>query len=245
MDHAEELARRASSFGSQASAYAEYRPDYPVALIEWGLAPVASDDPQRVLDLAAGTGKLTEGLLRLGLDVVAVEPDAAMLAELTSRYPDVDARHGAAESIPLPDANVDAVFVGQAMHWFDLDRALPEIDRVLRPGGILVAAWNTYDNRVPWMAEFSVLTHADHQGAPPLPLESLGVPEQAAFPHSVRHTAESLVNSVATQSYMLVSPPEVRDATLGGIRDFLLGNPATATGEFDVPMKTIGIRVRP
>jgi SAM-dependent methyltransferase len=242
VDH-EEHARRASSFGSQASAYAEFRPDYPVAMIEWGLAPLGSDATPYVLDLAAGTGKLTEGLLRLGLDVIAVEPDLAMLAELTSRFPGADAKPGTAEAIPLPDAAVDAVFVGQAMHWFDLDRALPEMGRVLRPGGVVLGAWNSYDDTVPWVARFCALTHSE-QGAPPIRLESFGTVEEASFPHSARHTAESLVNTVGTQSSMLVSPPQVRDAALGEVRDFLLANPVTAIGEFDVPMRTVAIRVR-
>src|SRR5436305_7874146 len=140
-----EWARRASSFGAQAADYDEHRPDYPLAALEWSLAPVGSAGP-RVLDLGAGTGKLTGGLLALGLlDVLAVEPDAEMLGELTRRFPEVDARPGSAEDIPLPDDSVDAVLAGQAMHWFDLARALPEITRVLRPGGVLAGLWNRPD----------------------------------------------------------------------------------------------------
>jgi SAM-dependent methyltransferase len=247
VDHVEEHTRRASSFGSQADAYARYRPDYPVALLEWGLAPLEAAGTARVLDLAAGTGKLTEGLLRLGLDVIAVEPDTAMLTELTSRYPDVTAKPGAAEAIPLDDAAVDAVFVGQALHWFDLDRALPEIARVLRPGGVFVAAWNTYDDTVPWVAEFCALsdsvmrTRANNQ---PFDLGPLGAVEEATFPHHTRQSADSLVNTVGTQSHMLVSPPDVRDVVLARIRAYLLATPETAHGEFDVPMRTLGLRVR-
>ena len=102
MDH-EEHARRASSFGSQAAAYAEHRPDYPADLLAWALEPLRGTGRLRVLDIGAGTGKLTGGLLGQGVDVVAVEPDPAMLAELTSRFPDVDAMPGNAEEIPLPD----------------------------------------------------------------------------------------------------------------------------------------------
>jgi len=145
MDH-EEQARRASSFGSQAAAYAQYRPDYPADLLSWALAPLRGTGRLRVVDIGAGTGKLTGGLLGQDVDVVAVEPDPAMLAELTSRFPDVAAMSGTAEEIPLPDSSVHAAFAGQALHWFDLDRALPEIGRVLRPGGFLVAMWNSYDD---------------------------------------------------------------------------------------------------
>ena len=145
-------ARRASSFGATAAEYAEHRPDYPAAGIRWALEPVGEPAGLRVLDLAAGTGKLTAGLLALGVDVVAaVEPDDEMRAELTRQLPGVRALPGTAEEIPLPDGAVDAVLVGQAMHWFDLDRAFPEIARVLRPGGVLAGLWNADDRSVAWV----------------------------------------------------------------------------------------------
>jgi SAM-dependent methyltransferase len=242
-------ARRASSFGSQAAAYAEFRPDYPVALLEWGLAAVRDAPNLRVLDIGAGTGKLTAGLHALGVRVVAVEPDPAMLAELRATLPDVAALPGTAESIPLADASVDAVFVGQALHWFDLDRALPEIGRVLRPGGSLVAAWNTYDDRVPWVARMCSVTDAVsrsvHIRAPKPPLDDFGAVDEAEFPHQARRTVDSMLSTVATQSSMIVSTPEERDQKLAQLREFLLADPATAHGEFTVPIMTQGVRVTP
>src|ERR1700712_5111112 len=117
-----ELDARRLSFGSAAAAYAAHRPDYPDAAIEWSLAPAPGHD---VLDLGAGTGKLTASLAgRPGAHVVAVEPDPEMLAQLRHALPDVDARAGSAEEIPLPDASVDAVLIGQAWHWMDPERAL-------------------------------------------------------------------------------------------------------------------------
>ena len=255
MDHeppytAEEHARRASSFGAQAAAYAAYRPTYPAALIEWGLAPVRDTDAPRVLDLAAGTGKLTEGLLAQGVDVVAVEPDPAMLAELTGRFPHVTTHRGTAERIPLPDASVDAVFVGQALHWFDLTAAVPEIRRVLRPGGALVPVWNAFDDRVPWVAELCVLTgtvawSANEQEVtkPPAELLELGEVATTVVAHRLHRTVDSLVNMVATQSNMLTSTPERRATTLDRLREFLRAEPATAAGEFDVPLVAFGMRV--
>src|SRR5690348_6638971 len=113
---------RARSFGSVAAAYAEHRPGYPAAALDWALAPAAGSASgtggRTLLDLGAGTGKLTAALLGRGA-VIAVEPDPAMLAELRRRLPDVDAREGSAESIPLPTGSVDTVLVGQAWHWFD------------------------------------------------------------------------------------------------------------------------------
>ena len=117
--------------------------------MRWALEPAPGP---RVLDLGAGTGKLTATLVALGADVIAVEPDPAMLAELRRALPAVRALPGSAEAIPLPDASVDAVLAGNAMHWFDMDVAGPEIARVLAPGGILAGLWNVMDDRVDWVA---------------------------------------------------------------------------------------------
>jgi SAM-dependent methyltransferase len=255
MDHESDVrARRASSFGSQAATYALYRPDYPVALLDWGLTDVRDAADLRVLDLGAGTGKLTGGLVELGIDTVAVEPDPAMLAQLTELFPGVTALAGSAETIPLPDASVHAVFVGQALHWFDLDRALPEIGRVLRPGGSLIAAWNTNDGRVPWVAELSELAGTESwQGEKPDDLDNefgsalgrFGTLTRETFPHQMVRTVDSLVNSIGTHSAMLVATPEQREARLGPVRRYLLANPLTAQGEFAVPMVTMAMKITP
>ncbi len=105
-----------------------------------------------MLDLGAGTGELTSALLAAGADVAAVEPDPAMLAELRRALPRVRAVPGSAEEIPLPDGSVDAVLAGNAMHWFDMTVAGPEIARVLAPGGILAGLWNVMDDAVAWVA---------------------------------------------------------------------------------------------
>ena len=153
MTDADEWLRRRSSFGSVAAAYAEHRPGYPAAAVRWCVAPVGRDiGSLRVLDLGAGTGKLTALLAGLGADVTAVEPDPAMLEELRRGLPSVRTLDGSAERIPLADASVDAVLCGQSMHWFDMSAALPEIARVLAPGGTLAGLWNSDDDRVPWVA---------------------------------------------------------------------------------------------
>ena len=109
-----------SSFGAAAVAYAEHRPDYAQDAVRWALKPAPG---LRILDLGAGTGKLTATLLALGADVTVVEPDLEMLAQLRGALPTVPALPGSAEAIPLPDASVDAVLSGNAMHWFDMDVA--------------------------------------------------------------------------------------------------------------------------
>src|SRR6266542_1848492 len=130
---------QASSFGPAAVAYAEHRPDYAPAAVRWALEFAPGP---RVLDLGAGTGKLTGTLVALGADVIAVEPDPAMLTELRRALPAVRALPGSAEAIPLPDASVDAVLAGNALHWFDMAVAGPEIARVLAPGCVLAGLWH-------------------------------------------------------------------------------------------------------
>jgi SAM-dependent methyltransferase len=137
------------SFGAAATAYAEHRPDYAQTAVRWALERAPGS---RVLDLGAGTGKLTATLVSLGAEVIAVEPDPAMLTELRRALPTVRALPGSAEAVPLPDASVDAVLAGNAMHWFVMNVAGPEIARVLEPGGILAGLWNVFDNRVDWVA---------------------------------------------------------------------------------------------
>jgi SAM-dependent methyltransferase len=249
-------AQRASSFGAEAAAYAEHRPDYPAAALRWALEASAIA-PEKVLDLAAGTGKLTAGLLELGLEVIAVEPDAEMLAELSRTLPSVTALEGHAERIPLPDASVDAVFVGQAFHWFDPQPALTEIGRVLKPGGVLTALWNRDDDSVPWVAELAALgrTVAVRPETAAISTKVSNTdPEFPAhpaftgfaretFPHAHRRTAESLIATVNTHSYLLVAGEEEAKGIRQELAEFLAARPETASGEFDLPLKTITVRL--
>jgi SAM-dependent methyltransferase len=131
------------SFESVADAYERSRPGYAPDGVAW----IAERLPfGRVLDLAAGTGKLTRQLVASGADVVAVEPGDEMRGVLQRVVPGVQALAGSAEAIPLPAASVDAITVGQAFHWFHPDEALPEMHRVLRPGGGIALLWNEWDD---------------------------------------------------------------------------------------------------
>ena len=247
-----------SSFGTAAAAYARHRPDYAQDAVRWALAPAPG---RRVLDLGAGTGKLTATLVAVGADVVAVEPDPAMRAELRVALPGVDALPGSAESIPLPNGSVDAVLAGHAMHWFDMAVAGPEIARVLRPGGVLAGLWNVVDDRVAWVRGLAEVGGSAALGARDLVSswraatgglhlsgdgdERFGSAEQAEFSHEQRHTAVSLTAKIATHAGLLVMPADERERTIGRIRDFLTSTPATANGEFVLPMSTGVLRVRP
>ncbi|MFD1149531.1 class I SAM-dependent methyltransferase [Saccharothrix hoggarensis] len=242
-------ARRANSFGAHAAAYAEHRPDYPADAVRWALAPLGPGSHE-VLDLAAGTGKLTGGLLAEGHHVTAVEPDEDMLSELVRHHGAVRALPGTAERIPLPDGTVDAVVVGQAFHWFDPARAMPEIARVLRSGGVLAALWNDYDNAAPWVDEFlkvarsSVSAQDDLAFDPMTEHELFTDPEKRTFPHVHRRTAESLVAMVNTHSHVLVIPEEERAGLNARMLAFLKARPETADGEFDLPLTVFVKRLR-
>jgi SAM-dependent methyltransferase len=247
-----------SSFGAAATAYAEHRPDYAQAAVRWALEPAPGP---RVLDLGAGTGKLTAALAALGADVIAVEPDPAMLAELRRALPAVRALPGSAEVIPLPDASVDAVLAGNAMHWFDMNVAGPEIARILAPGGILAGLWNVFDDRAGWVAGLERISGSAAIGPrdtfsswraqtaeahfPDIgSVAQFGSPEQAEFPHGQRRTVGSLVATLATKAGMLVMPEQERQAALGRIRAFLESRPETAHGEFTLPMLTGVLRAQ-
>src|SRR4051812_6029029 len=141
----------ARGFSQAADAYERGRPDYPAAAIDRIVTDLALGPGRRVLDLAAGTGKLTRLLVSTGADIVAVEPVAEMRRLLGAAVPTAEVLEGVAESIPLPNESVDAVVVGQAFHWFDAIRAISEIHRVLRPGGRLAMVWNVRDASVPWV----------------------------------------------------------------------------------------------
>ncbi|MEU1236944.1 class I SAM-dependent methyltransferase [Micromonospora aurantiaca] len=249
--------RHSSSFGAAATAYAEHRPDYAHAALRWALEPAPG---VRVLDLGAGTGKLTATLAEVSDDVTAVEPDPAMLAELRRTLPDVRALAGSAEAIPLPDSSVDAVVAGNAMHWFDMAVAGPEIARVLAPGGVLAGLWNVVDDRVDWVAGLAAVSGSAAIGPRDTPASwraatagmhlpktgeaRFGSPEQAEFPHGQRRTADSLVATLATRAGMLVMPERERTEALDRIRAYLASRPETADGEFTLPMLTCVLRVR-
>ena len=143
----------ALSFGGVADAYDRARPTYPREAATW----LVGSDHAHVLELGAGTGKLTEQLHALGHRVLATDPLPTMLQHLVTRLPHTPAVVAAAENIPMRARSVDVVVGAQAFHWFDLPRALPEIARVLRPGGHLSLAWNLRDERIPWVRRLGAL----------------------------------------------------------------------------------------
>jgi len=163
-DPASDAVRAAArSFDEVSDAYARARPSYPqeaVAFLTGGTTEV-------VLELAAGTGKLTAGLAALGHRVIATEPSPQMLAQLTGELPGVPRLRAPAEQIPVASGSVGVVVAAQAYHWFDKDQVLPEAARVLRPGGAFAAVWNLRDERIPWVRRLGALIGTQEQNNDP------------------------------------------------------------------------------
>jgi SAM-dependent methyltransferase len=229
----------ARSFGPIAGRYERGRPPYPPAAVDWLLPRTA----RAVLDLGAGTGKLTRELLRRGLDVTAVDPSGGMLDELRRVLPAVPALTGRAEDIPLPDHCLDAVVVAQAWHWVDPGRAVPEVARVLRPGGGLGLVWNVRDERTDWVRRLGQIMQSPAQirdvrvGPPFAP------PEVRDFPWTHRIGRDQLLDLVASRSYIILRPSDERAAILAQVRQLLATHPALVGRTlFELPYVTRCVR---
>ena len=225
-----------TSFGAAAQLYEQARPGYPDEVVDLLVTPGA----RRVVDLGAGTGKLTRVLLERGLDVVAVEPSAGMRAEFARVLPGVPVLAGRAEALPLDAGSVDAVVAGQAWHWVDPARAVAEVARVLGPGGSLGLVWNLRSTDEPWVEELDrVLGHAraPGEGDPEAPV--VGLPFGPLERHEVTWRSElspeAVVELVASRSYAIVLEPPQRERLLAAVRRLLETNPGTA-GRDLVPM---------
>jgi SAM-dependent methyltransferase len=216
----------ASSFGQAADAYRRGRPEYPESAVEW-LVPRRA---RRVLDLGAGTGKLTRLLADAGLRVIAVEPSERMREQLAAAVPDALVLAGSAEKIPLEDGAVDAVVVGHAWHWFDADLAVPEIARVLVRGGTLSLAWNVRDETEPWIADLGRIMHQhSRQAIDPRPDigEPFGPPERMEIRWGRVMSRAGILDMVASRSYVISLPGAERNQLLGDVEAFLSDHPDT------------------
>jgi SAM-dependent methyltransferase len=223
-DQRAEHARAARSFGPVAATYDRGRPDYPVDAIRW----LVGDRPTTVLELGAGTGKLTRGLVEQGHDVFATDPDEAMLEVLRANLPGVRTAVASAEDIPAPDNHVEVVIAAQAFHWFDHERAIPEIARVLRNGGHLALVWNERDQRIPWVRRLGAIIGNQEQLTDPVELVQAPYDhlhwfepvESREFKHWQVIDPDSLVDLVASRSNVATLSPEAREAKLDEVRAF-------------------------
>jgi ubiquinone/menaquinone biosynthesis C-methylase UbiE len=210
----------ARSFGGVADAYDRGRPTYPREAAVW----LTSDQPVSVLELGAGTGKLTEQLVALGHDVHATDPDPDMLAVLAKNLPAVRVSQAPAEEIPAGDATYDVVVGAQAFHWFDHDRALPEIARVLKPRGRLSVVWNQRDERIPWVKRLGRIIGTQDQLNDPSELlvasKLFGEVEQETFKFWQLVDQYSIRDLVRSRSNVAVLAPNEQEAKMAEVLAF-------------------------
>jgi ubiquinone/menaquinone biosynthesis C-methylase UbiE len=219
-----------TAFADVAGAYERGRPGYPDEAVTW----LVGEQPRDVVDLGAGTGKFTRALAAHGHRVVAIEPLEEMRAQLADAVPGVRVLPGSAESMPLDDASADVVTSAQAFHWFDHDEALPEIARVLRPGGRLGLVWNSRDDRDPWMARLSAIigneTIEESDVVPVIDASGLFEPvETATFAFEQVRDRDGLLDLVLSRSYLAKLTPGERQPVLDDV-GALYDETATADG---------------
>jgi SAM-dependent methyltransferase len=209
---------RAASFGGVAGVYEQARPEYPDDAVAW----LAGTPPRDVVDVGAGTGKLTRRLAAAGHRVVAVDPAREMLEQLGRVLPGVRALVGTAEAIPLPDGSADVVVAAQAFHWFDHGPALREAARVLRPGGTFGLVWNARDESTPWVQRLSEIIGSERTSPGELTavIDASGLfgpVEAATFGFEQRLDRDALLALVASRSYCATRAPEERRRVLDDV----------------------------
>jgi SAM-dependent methyltransferase len=225
----------AAGFAAAAEVYERARPSYPQEAVDW-IVERANLGPGRVVvDLAAGTGKLTRLLVPSGAEVVAVEPVPEMRAKLEEVVAGVEALYGTAERLPFADGSVDVVTVAQAFHWFDHERALAELHRVLRPDGLLLLVWNSRDLDDPLQRELEALLAPLRDGPPAqeeaawrAPLDDsvlFGAVETRRFRYEQAFTPQDLVDRVHSTSFVAAMRPADRDELLVRVRALTHGLP--------------------
>ncbi|HUC57815.1 MAG TPA: class I SAM-dependent methyltransferase [Streptosporangiaceae bacterium] len=246
MNEVHEIAAR--GFGAEADAYDRARPSYPPDAIEWLVKGLGIGPGRQVVDLAAGTGKLTSLLAGAGADLIAIEPVASMRDRLRELLPQVPVLAGVAEALPLADRSVDAVIVAQAFHWFEAKRTMAELARVIRPGGRLGLLWNARDRSLewvdqvwsvmdrverhaPWRAEDgggSESTHATTERYLAGPHDGNWSPwVEATFFHVHYSTHDQVVDRMRSVSHIAALPPDDQCQVLDEVRMILDGHPET------------------
>lgn len=223
---------------AQAAAYARGRPDYPEAAEDWLRGDLGLGAGKRALDLGSGTGKFLPRLLATGAGVVAVEPLAEMRQHLSARHPEVEARAGTAQAIPLPDGSMDAVICAACFHLFATPQALAEIRRVLKPGGALGLIWNIRAAGVPWVAEVIEIM-APYDTGPAgweamewlkaFPAEGFGPLVERQFQNPQLGPPENIIiDRVLSVSAIAKLPADVRDGVVARLWELIARTPELA-----------------
>ena len=227
----------AKGFSAAADAYERGRPEYSAEAIDRLIVELRIGPATRVVDLAAGTGKLTRQIAPTGAVIVAIEPIHEMRAKLEALLPGVEAISGTAEDIPLPNHSIDAVVVGQAFHWFDGIRAVSEIRRVLEATGALGLIWQARDASLPWVERLNEIIDRADDGHPHFRTDAWREAfdrtaffepiETATYQYVQRANPETIVDRVASISYIGAAPPDRQAVVLNEVRALLSSDPAT------------------
>lgn len=232
------------SFGARATDYEKYRPSYSAEVVAAALAGVP-DGP--VLDLGAGTGKLTAAVSAVRDQVIALEPDEGMLEVLRERLPQVTVLDGSAEDIPLADGSVAAIVVGQAFHWFPRPDADEEMARVLRPGGTVSLLWNFPDRGVEWVPKMYSATREPQ--APwsyeyqQLDRQLFTTAEESWFPTEHRIDGpDGLIHLAHTWSWVSTRSESDRDAIDARLRILINQYPQLQGDSIAIPQQTKLVR---
>lgn len=214
----DDLHRFARSFDTVADAYDRGRPTYPEAAVAW----LVGAEQKSVLEVGAGTGKLTESLIAAGHDVHATDPSAEMLGKLSERLPDVRTSIATAERLPCIDGSVDLVVCAQAFHWFDQEAALAEFARVLRPGGHVALLWNAKDIKIPWVKKLGrIIGDQDSDIQAPESLvrsTQFGFVDEASYRHWQTVDSQSLCDMALSRSTIATLDPLARERALADVR---------------------------
>jgi SAM-dependent methyltransferase len=236
-------------FGVAADAYERGRPTFPPDALAVLLQGTGIGAGSTVVDLAAGTGKLTRHLVPVAAEVLAVEPVEAMRLQLERTVPGARAIGATAEAMPFADGSIDVVTVAQAFHWFDAPRALDEIARVLRDGGALGLIWNVRDERVPWVAELTRIMEP-YRGDTPTHRTGAwrrAIEDDPRFTPLVEHTFRSeqhlspggVVDRVVSVSFIAALPEDERAAVEERVRSLLATDEDTrGRGDVVLPYRT-------
>ena len=228
----------ATGFSSASDTYASGRPDYPAELDGWLKEVVGLGPDRTVLDLGAGTGKFLARLRSTGAKLLAVEPVAEMREKIVANQPDVEVFEGTAEAIPLPDASLDAVVCAQAFHWFANARAVAEIRRVLKPGGVFGLVWNVRDESVGWVAALTEIM-TPHEGDAPrfysgawrtvFPAPGFSDLDEARFDNAhVGDPERVIVDRTLSVSFIASLPAEEQAKVAAEVRALIASDPALA-----------------
>ncbi len=240
---------RATSFGAEAENYEAGRPEYPFEAVAWMLERMP-EGSRRIADVGAGTGKLTRVLSTApDAEIVAIDPDIEMLGALRRAVPGIPTFQGSAERLPLPDASLDAVVLGQAWHWVEPAAASAEIGRVVRAGGALGLIWNIRDERTDWVRRLTEIMHSspaermvNGAGAEGPRIEApFGAVESERWEWSRPMTREQLKQMALSRSYLITASAEERAGILRDM-DALFDEIGLDGGTIELPYVTTAFR---